>query len=58
MAGDVANEKYAMSLNAWYWLSVRDPVWDFVPYGTDTDTLITISKPPDIDPELFKRPFR
>ena len=47
-----------MSLNAYYWLSVRDPVWDFVPYGMDTDIMVTISKPPDIDPELYKRPFR
>ena len=56
--GDVVTGKYHFCLNSWAWFLQRYPILDHVPVSKEKLVLTYIPKPPEVDYELFVRPFR
>ena len=56
--GDVVKGRYQVSLNVWIWFPERNDFLDFVPIAKEKFLLSLIPKPPEVDYDLFLRPFR
>ena len=56
--GSIVNGEYHISLNQWFWKFDRYELLDFVGTNSDYDALAITPSPPEVDFQLFIRPFK